>query len=449
MVARILRETLLQIREISFTWGPFILIGVAALVGAYFFLDPAPPKRVVLATGPETGAYAAFGARYQEELKRFGIQVALRPTNGSRENIRLLHDRKEDVQIAFVQGGANESQRAQEEAAKGVPVVSLGSLFFEPYWLFYRTEKAKSVRKDATLQQLPELRGWKVNVGARGSGAPGLSNRVLAANLMDREDIVRSNLEDTEAVVALLGGQLDAMVLVSAPESSLVQMLLQTPGIRLYEFAQAEAYSRRYRFISPVVLPKGVADIARDVPPRDVPMIAATTALVAREDTHPALVQLFVQAASRIHSGPGWIVEAGQFPTPQKSEYPVAKEAERFYRTGPPLLQRYMPFWLANLVDRMWVALFSIVAILIPLSRILPPLYQFRVRSRVFRFYRQLRQIEDRGEKGKAAPQELLAELDRLEARAARIIVPLSYADELYALRQNIDLVRERLRKNG
>lgn len=448
-MARILRETLLQIREISFTWGPFILIGVAALVGAYFFLDPAPPKRVVLATGPETGAYAAFGARYQEELKRFGIQVALRPTNGSRENIRLLRDAKEDVQLAFVQGGANESQRAQEEAAKGVPVMSLGSLFYEPYWLFYRTEKAKSLRRDATLQQLPELRGWKVNVGARGSGAPGLSNRVLAANLMDREDIVRSNLGDTEAVVALLEGKIDAMVLVSAPESSLVQMLLQTPGIRLYEFAQAEAYSRRYRFISPVALPKGVADIARDVPARDVPMIAATTALVAREDTHPALVQLFVQAAARIHSGPGWIVEAGQFPTPQRSEYAVAKEAERFYRTGPPLLQRYMPFWLANLVDRMWVALFSIVAILIPLSRILPPLYQFRVRSRVFRYYRQLRQIEDRGEKGKAAPEELLAELDRLETRAARIVVPLSYADELYALRQNIDLVRERLRKNG
>jgi TRAP transporter TAXI family solute receptor len=449
VVARILRETLLQIREISFTWGPFVLIGVAALVGAYFFLAPTPPKRVVLATGPETGAYAAFGARYQEELKRFGIQVALRPTNGSRENIRLLHDAKEDVQIAFVQGGANESQRAQEESAKGVPVTSLGSLFYEPYWLFYRTEKAKTIRKDATLRQITELRGWKVNVGARGSGAPGLSNRVLAANLMDREDIVRSNLEDTEAVVALLEGKLDAMVLVSAPESQLVQMLLQTPGIRLYEFPQAEAYSRRYRFISPVVLPKGVADIARDVPARDVPMIAATTSLVAREDTHPALVQLFVQAAARIHSGPGWIVEAGQFPTPQKSEYPLAKEAERFYRTGPPLLQRYMPFWLANLVDRMWVALFSIVAILIPLSRILPPLYQFRVRSRVFRWYRQLRQIEDRGEKGKAAPAELLAELDRLESKAARIVVPLSYADELYALRQNIDLVRERLRKNG
>jgi TRAP-type uncharacterized transport system substrate-binding protein len=448
-MARILRETLLQIREISFTWGPFIFVGIAALVGAYFLLDPTPPKRVVLATGPEAGAYAAFGARYQEELKRAGIQVILRPTSGSRDNIRLLHDAKEDVQVAFVQGGANESQRVQAEAAKGVPVVSLGSLFYEPYWLFYRTEKAKSLRKDATVAQIPELRGWKVNAGARGSGAIGLTGRVLAANLMEREDIERSNLEDTDAVVALIAGQLDAMVMVSAPESPLVQMLLQTPGVRLYEFAQAEAYSRRYRFIDPVVLPKGVVDIARDVPARDVPMIATTTSLVAREGVHPALMQLFVQAASRIHSGPGWIVESGQFPTPRASEYPIAKEADRFYRTGPPFLQRYMPFWLANLVDRMWVALFSIIAILIPLSRILPPLYQFRVRSRVFRWYRQLRLIEDRHVKGKAPAAELLADLDRLEEKAERIVVPLSYADELYALRQNIDLVRERLRKNG
>jgi TRAP-type uncharacterized transport system substrate-binding protein len=448
-MARIFRETLLQVREISLTWGPFILVGIAALAGAYFLLNPAPPKRVVLATGPEVGAYAAFGARYAEELKRFGIQVVLRPTNGSRENIRLLHDAKEDVHLAFVQGGANESQRVQEEATKGVPVVSLGSLFYEPYWLFYRADKAKSLRKDGSLAQIPELRGWKVNAGSRGSGAVGLTNRVLAANLMDREDIERSNLEDTDAVVALLAGKLDALVLVSAPESSLVQMLLQTPGVRLYEFAQAEAYSRRYRFISPVVLPKGVADIARDVPSRDLPMIATTTSLVARENTHPALIQLFVQAASRIHSGPGWIVESGQFPTPQKSEYPVAKEAERYYRTGPPFLQRYLPFWAANLVDRMWVALFSIVAILIPLSRILPPLYQFRVRSRVFRWYRQLRQVEDRHGRNKAPVAELLEELDRLETQAARIIVPLSYADELYALRQNIDLVRERIRKTA
>jgi len=235
------------------------------------------------------------------------------------------------------------------------------------------------------------------------------------------------------------------MVMVTAPESLYVQMLLQTPGIRLYEFVHAEAYARRFAYISPVILPRGVAHLSLDVPPRDLQLIAPTTSLVAREDTHPALIQLFVQAAQKIHSAPGWTARAGTFPTGAKSEFPLAAEAERFYRTGPPLLQRYMPFWLANLVDRMWVALFSIVAVLIPLSRMLPPLYRFRVRSRVFRWYRNLRSIEDRLEDGEASPQELLVELDKIETRTARIHVPLAYADELYSLRSHIDLVRARL----
>jgi TRAP-type uncharacterized transport system substrate-binding protein len=440
-VARILRETLLQIREGLMTWGPFIVVGLGALATAYYFLEPAPPKRVVLASGPEGSAYESFGKRYAAELAAFGIEVVLRPTNGSRENLRVLRDAKEKVDLAFVQGGAGESARAQDERKNGLELASLGSLFYEPVWIFYRQQRTKS------LAQLSGIKAWDVGVGLRGSGTPGLVSRLLAANLMDRDDIRRHYLDDTSAVVALLAGKLDALALVSAPEAPIVQMLLQTPGIGLYEFRQAEAYSRRYAFISPVVLPRGVADLSRDVPVRDVALIASTTSLVAREDIHPALVQLFLQAASRIHSGPGWIAEAGQFPTPARSEFPLAGEAERFYRSGPPFLQRYLPFWLANLVDRMWVALFSIVAILIPLSRILPPLYQFRVRSRVFRWYRQLRQIEEAHEGGRGDSRELLSDLDRLEARASHIVVPLSYAEELYALRQHIDLVRERLRR--
>ena len=437
---RIVRETLISVRDLAIAWGPFFILGVALLVAAYFLLDPAPPKKVILATGPEQSAYAEFGKRYAAELRRFGITVELRPTLGSRENLRLLRDGKEAVDIAFVQGGASETIRTKEDE-EVEPVVSLGSLFFEPVWIFYRADAIKN------FTSLTQLRGKRVNTGLRGSGTPGLANRLLLANQVDREEMKRALVSDQEAVIGLLEGKFDAIVLVTAPEAPFVQMLLQTPGIRLFEFAHAEAYARRYRYISPVVLPRGVAHLALDVPPRDLSLIATTTSLVAREDTHPALVQLFVQAAARIHSTPGWTARAGTFPTGAKSEFPLAGEAERYYRNGPPLLQRYMPFWLANVVDRMWVALFSIIAILIPLSRILPPLYQFRVRSRVFRWYRQLRQIEDRHDKQKSPVAELIEDLDRLEAKAARIVVPLSYTDELYALRQNIGLVRERLRK--
>jgi hypothetical protein len=215
--------------------------------------------------------------------------------------------------------------------------------------------------------------------------------------------------------------------------------------VKLYEFAQAEAYARRLPFLSPVVLPRGVMDIAGNLPARDLPMIATTTTLVAREGTHPALLQLFVQAAHKIHGGTGWLARAGQFPSAQNTELPLAKEAERYYRNGPPLLQRYLPFWLANLVDRMWVVLVSIIAVLIPLARVVPPLYEFRVRSRVFRWYRQLREIEDSLRTKKATPAELLGEVNKLDAKAQHVAVPLSYADELYSLRSHIQMVRERL----
>jgi TRAP transporter TAXI family solute receptor len=411
-------------------------------VVAYWLLDPAPPKKVVLATGPEQSAYAEFGKRYQQELKRYGISVELRNTAGSRENLVLLRDGKQKVDVAFVQGGASETIRTREEE-EAEPIMSLGSLFFEPVWIFYRADSFKQ------FTDLAQLRGKRVNLGLRGSGTPGISMRLLRANQIDREEFTRSSVSDQAAVIGLIDGKYDAIFLVSAPEAPFVQMLLQTPNVKLFEFSQAEAYARHYRYISAVTLPRGVADLARNVPARDLQLIATTTSLVAREGTHPALVQLFVQAASRIHSAPGWVARAGVFPSAEHSEFPLAKDAERYYRLGPPLLQRYLPFWLANLVDRMWVALFSIVAILIPVSRLVPPLYRFRVRSRIFRWYRNLRLIEAELEERERPRDELVSSLDKLEARVSSIRVPLAYADELYSLRQHIELVRQRLNQGA
>jgi TRAP transporter TAXI family solute receptor len=436
---RALRTTLISVRDMLTTAAPVLMLSLLLLAGAYFVLNPAPPKRVVLATGPEQSAYAEFGKRYAKALAAYGIEVVLQPTRGSLDNLRALRDSKRDVDLGFVQGGSSDAARMVDEQQGGVPLESLGSLFFEPLWIFYRGS--------APLADLHGLQGLKVNLGAKGSGTPGLMRKLLQANGIDRSGVQASFLDLTPAVVALLGGKIDALAFTSAPESPIVQMLLQTPGVRLLEFPQAEAYARRFPFLSPVVLPRGIADLARDVPPRDVPLLATTTSLLAREGTHPALVDLFVQAAAEIHGGAGWISRAGRFPSPQHTEFPLAQEAERYYRSGPPLLQRYLPFWLANLIERMWVVLFSIVAVLIPLSRVVPPVYEFRVRSRIFRWYRQLRQIEDRLGRDETPAAELLAELERLEAKARGVAVPLSHTDELYELRSHIALVRVRLQQ--
>ena len=396
---------------------------------------------MVLATGADQGAYAEFGKRYVKALETYGITVELRATQGAAENLQLLRDPASGVDIAFVQGGADEQRQGDSDA--DATLVALGSLFYEPVWLFYRTDSAQRLLKAPTLTSLSQLPGWRLNIGAEGSGVPNLMNKLIAANNIEQSTLTLLRQPQTPAVVALLAGETDALVFASAPESLMVQMLLQTPGIALYNFAQADAYSRRFAFLTPVTLPRGVVDLARDLPPQDVRLIAPTATLLARKDTHPALIQIFVQAAQQIHGGAGWFQRKGELPIAAGTEEPLAKEAQRFYAAGAPVLQRYLPFWLANLIDRMWPVLVTIVAALIPLSRTLPPLYQFRIRKRIFRWYAQLREVEDAIDK-RPVP-ELLNELQAIEARVADVSVPLSYADELYALRSNIQMVRRRL----
>jgi ABC-type nitrate/sulfonate/bicarbonate transport system substrate-binding protein len=435
--AKALRYTLLSLRDLLVSAGPVALLAIGLLVAAYWWLDPNPPKTVKLATGPAQSAYAEFGKRYQQALKAYGIEVVLVPSEGSPANLRLLKAGAAD--IGFVQGGSGE-----REAREVGGVVSLGSLFLEPVWLFYRAEAAKDIA-GGHLTSLAQLRDLRVNIGARGSGSPMLMRRLLEANRLDPAQLKLTRLDQTTATVAFLAGELDAIVFASAPESLMVQMLLQTPGVKLMDFSQHDAYARRFPFLAPATLPRGVADLAADLPPQDVRLVATTTSLLARETTHPALLQLFAQAAKDIHGPAGWFNRAGSFPTIEQSEYPVAREAERTLRGGQPFLQRWMPFWIANLVERMWLALGIILAVLLPLSRIVPPLYQFRIRSRVFRWYGQLRDIENRLQAQPQGGAELVRELDALDDKVARISVPLSYADELYALRNNIAGVRRKV----
>lgn len=427
-----LRYTLLSLRDLAVSVGPFIVLAVTLLVLAYWWLDPNPPKRVTLATGPAQSAYEEFGKRYARILAKDGITVDLLPSEGSAANLQLLREGKAD--LGFVQGGTSEAGPVSEDSLE-----SLGSLFLEPVWLFYRGK--------TTLSSLTQLEGLRVNVGTPGSGVPNLMNRLLQSNRIDSNTLKISRLEQTPATVAFLGGELDAIVFASAPESLMVQMLLQTPGVKLMDFAQSEAYSRRFAFLSPAVLPRGVVDLAADIPPQDVHLVAPTTTLLTRASTHPALLQLFALAGNEIHGSAGWFKHAREYPNMANNELPISAEAVRSIKNDKPFLQRYLNFWLANLVERMWLVMGIIIAVLLPLSRIVPPLYQFRVRSRIFRWYGQLRDIESRIE-GSGDNSALLEELGHLESRAERISVPLSYTDELYALRSYIQLVRQKLQRH-
>ena len=540
-----LRRTLtlwvLAVRDMLASAGPVAFLAVGLLVAAYWWLDPQPPKTVRLATGPEGSAYAGFGQRYAAELGREGITVELIPTEGSVANLQLLRDGQADV--AFVRGGSGAapatangsglappempaSGASAPEAAAPVDddasLQSLGALFYEPLWIFYRPQAllatgdgqgaapgatsgtatgatspasspasspaaaaarlaasgtapgaprqgtrppqantsqantSQATTSQATTppaapapplepQSIAQISRLRLNVDQPGSGVPQLMQRLLRANGLHAEQMPLSHLAPNAAAQALLAGQLDALVLTSAPQSAVVRQLLRTPGVQVLELAQADAYTRRFPFLRTVTLPRGVADLAADVPPHDVTLLAATTSLLSREDTHPALRQLLAQAAQTIHSRAGWLNGTREFPNTRTSELPVSPEGERAINGAPPFWQRYLPFWASNLLDRMWLVIGGLIVLLLPLSRVVPPLYTFRVRRRVFRWYARLRAIEDKLDNGTGERTELLNELDELDRVANGIAVPLAHADELFALRNNIDLVRKRL----
>ncbi|STQ93768.1 TRAP transporter solute receptor, TAXI family [Janthinobacterium lividum] len=434
-MSKILAFSRFSVRDFLATAGPTLLLVGAFCALAYWLVDPAPPRQVSLSTGQDNSAYEEFGKKYVATLAKHGIKVTLQPSLGSQDNLQRLNGGKTD--IAFVQSGSTEHEDAERHG-----LISLGSLFTEPVWLFMREDKA--------VAELAQLKGMKINLGPEGTGVPGLFRQLLSVNGVEANELTVSDLQNTPATVELLEGRIDGLVFSSAPEAPLIQMLLQTPGIKLFDFSQAEAYTRRLPFLTHVVLPRGIVDLGQNIPAQDYHLIAPTATLVAREDLHPALVDLFVQAAARIHGGTGWFQQQGQFPSARYTEIPVAPEALKFYKDGAPVLQRYMSFWLANFFDRMWVLVVALGALILPLSRVVPPLYVWRIRSRVYRWYGQLRTVEQALED--VSPEQRahvyaaqLKRLDQIEEMVNQISIPLSFADGLYGLRSHINFVRKRI----
>ena len=436
---RPVKAALLGFWDLFTSASPLLFAGAGLIWLAYWWLNPMPPKQLTLLTGPEQSAYAEMGEQYAKLLRQHGITVQLVPTEGSADNLRRLQAGEADA--GFVQGGSATAPTDDDTEE----LLTLGNLFVEPVWLFYRTQSAADISETGRLQSLNQLSTLRINAGTAGSGVPPLMDTLLDMHRMDPKKIKISHLEQTPATVQMLQGKLDAVVFASAPQAPMVQMLLQTPGIRLMDFPQNEAYARRLPFITPVTLPRGVVDLARNIPAQDVHLIATTTSMLVRESLHPGLRQLLSQATVQTHGQSGWFQRTREFPNASNSEFPLAPEAERTLKNGIPSLQRYIPFTLANLVERMWLALGIIIAVLLPLGKIAPPLYAYRVRSRVFRWYGELRDIESRLEAHPEDKEKLLEELNAIEAKVEKVILPLSYADELYALRNNIGLVRQRL----
>ena len=426
------RLKLLSWRDIVFVALPSLLLVIAAFWLAAQFIKPAPPDQLIISTGGEGGAYQRFAAKYKDVLERYGITLVEKPSAGSVENLERLRNPEFEVDAAFIQGGTARPGEDDE-------LVSLGDFYHEPLWIFYREAAVHGGDK------LLDLKGRRVAVGGAGSGTQHLAMELLAANGIDASNTKLIEVGGLGLLERLRKNEVDAVFAVGPTQSSLVWSLLYTPGVRLMSLTHAEAYTRRFPYLARLVLPRGAIDLTQDIPPHDIQMVAPMATLLLREDTHPALVDLLMQAAAEVHGEPGVFQKPGEFPRAGHSEFPLSKEAERYYKSGKPFLQRYLPFWAATLIDRTVVMLVPLLAVLVPLFKFAPQIYGWRVRSRIYRRYGELKFLENEinEEPARHTRAEWLQKLDAIEQDASNIRTPLTFADMLYTLRGHIDLVRD------
>ncbi len=428
----------------GFAGGPrphpphYLLISAAIIVlaalgmGFVTFFHPAVPPVIAMATGAEGGAYAEFGAEYQKFFAGEGVHLTVLRTHGSVENLAMLQSRDSGVSIGFVQSGLTSPQQSPDLA-------SLGTVGIEPLWVFCR---ATAALRDG----LEQLRGKRISIGPTESGMQRLARELLEQNGINGGNTELLHLDAAKASAQLFAGDIDAAMIVASADAPAVQQLLGSPEVELLSLKRADAFAARYPYLSKVVLPEGFADFENDRPPADVDMVAVKTNLVIRRDLPSPVQYLLLEAASQIHSHPGVFQKAGEFPAAEETDLPLSEDAEQFYRSGPPLLQRNLPLWLAILIKQLAITLLPILAIAYPLLRMLPAAYAWRMRRRIFTLYGELKLLELALEAhGREQAAAELSDLSRLEYRAAHLRVPSSYAHLLYTLRHDIDHVRTKL----
>ena len=373
-----------------------------------------------MTTGPDGSAYRAFGEKYRDALARDGVALELRPSRGNVENLARLDDASSGISVGFAAGGLTD--------AKASPAIeSLGTIAYEPIWIFCR-----GVPEEA---QFWDLRGRRLSLDPDAGILPDL---LRASGLENAVTVVP--LAPAAGGEALLRGEVDCACMLTVADDPTVKKLLADERVSLMSFRRADAFVSLYPYLSKVAIPRGVGSLPKDLPPQDVTLVAPMASLLVRRDLHPAVQYLLLQAAEEMHSGPGALRRPGQFPAAQPDDVPLSKEARDFYKSGGSFFQRHLPFWLSVLATRLVLVLVPLLGLLYPLLRILPAAIQYVIERRVNALYAELRRIEARV--GGEPAREVTRDLARLEEKILRARVPTR---DLYALRRDAGQVGARL----
>ena len=410
-----------------------VLVLTSAIWIALGALIPAPPSRITIAGSFAGGHFEALARRYQEILARNGLKVDVLRTAGSVDNLISLQDPRLGVDVAFVQGGISDGQRAPG-------LLSLGRIDYQVFWLFVRGQKL--------LTDLTQLKGQRIALGPVGSGARIVCETILKAGGVTYDNASFFNFAPQEAVDALEEGRLDAVFINLAPDSPSLMRLLDNPDYQLVNMTEAEALTRIFPYLVKLVLPRGVVDFERKIPASDIGLIGTTNVVLVREDLHPAIIDLLAKTIADVHGTAGIFQRAGEFPSVADPEYPVAEEAREYYRNGPSFLNRYLPFWVTNVVKRVLALTLTAIAIILPVMSYGPSFYKWLIEYRLRALYRRLRNIEERLHKGLDPVQigALEEEIEYLEHDMIKLALPVRHSNLYFSVKSHVNLVRIRIR---
>jgi len=388
-----------------------------------------------MAIDPEGSFNAMVAKRYRELLAWDGIELKLLPSAGAVESIARLRDPKSGVSIAIIPSGITDEHKSPE-------LISLGTLFYEPLWSFSRGR---------VLRSHEDLTGLRISIGPEGSGSHALSTEFLArVGIINHKSATLLSLSAQDSWAKLLSGEIDAAILLDAWETPVVHELLTAEGVNLDGVPRADAFVALYPFLHKLTLPAGVADMKENRPPNNVVLLATKASLVVRRDLHPAIQYRLLEAASHVHSAAGLFHAAGQFPAPEVIDLPLGTHARQFYKTGPPFLQRHLPFWLAVLGQQLLVLLVPVVGVIYPLLRFSPAIYSWLQHRRIYKLYSELMVLEGQMSSSPLdSTQNYVERLNQLEDRASRLSLPMAYQPLLYALRLHVGVVRQRIEKSS
>ena len=410
----------------------------------WWFIDPPPPRHVILATGSAGGEYQAIGEKYAKFFAKRHITLELLSTNGAQENINHLADRKDPVQAAFVQAGV-----ISPKGIAGIAgIQSLGSISYEPIWFFYRGAVAKESDFETLHGHLKYFTNSKISVGIEGSGTHAQAMHILKVSGLDK-GAKFVNLPGAQAVKALQKGELDGVFIADGIEAENIQALLKDPSLHLVSIKRAGAYAHALPFLHVVTVPEGGFDLIRNFPSKDINLLATTTQLLIDDRMHPAIQFLFLEAAKEINGRASFFAERGEFPSFKNSNFPESPVAIHFEEKGAPLLMEYLPFWLAELANRLFVVLLPFCAFAYPVLLALPSYRRRRVQIRIHRMYGALKKFEGEliASYDPAKRDEYLAKIDLMEYDALKLEVSKSMTGDYYALRTSIDYVRNCLNR--